>query len=60
MRVGEQVLIAYFLRVEPQCVIFTKRHMSSLSATCLNCSFLLAGGNMQIKMPFGNLWNTML
>lgn len=34
MRVGEQVLIAYFLRVEPQCEIFASA-TSSLSATCL-------------------------
>lgn len=53
--VGEQVLIAYFLRREPQCAIFAKRRLSSSSATCLNCSFPLAEGKMQIRMPFGSL-----
>lgn len=52
--VREQVLIAYFRRLEPQRVIFAKHGLSSLRTTRLNCS-LLAGGNMQIKMPFGNL-----
>lgn len=56
-RRGEQVLIAYFLGFEQQCVVFAKRGASSCSAACLNWSLLLAAGNMQIKMPFGNLWN---
>ena len=53
MRLGEQVLIAYFLRVELQFVIFAG--WRPIPATCLNCSFLLVGGNMQIKMPIANL-----
>lgn len=53
----EQVLIAYFLRPEQQRAVFAKRGPSSWSAAGLNCSLLLAAGDMQIKMPFGNLWN---
>lgn len=48
MRVEEQVLIASFLRVEPRCD-FLQALPVFLSETCLNCSLLLAGGNMQIQ-----------
>lgn len=56
-RRGKQVLIAYFLGFEQQCVVFAKCSASSCSVAGLNWSLLLAAGNMQIKMPFGNLWN---
>lgn len=56
-RRGEQVLIAYFLGFVQQPVVFAKRRTSSWSAAGLNWSLLLAAGEMQIKMPFGNLWN---
>lgn len=56
-RRGEQVLIAYFLGFEQQRVVFAKHCTPSCSAAGLNWSLLLAAGNMQIKVPFGNLWN---
>lgn len=51
------MLIAYFLGLQQQRVDFAKRRASSWSAAGLNWSLLLAAGSMQIKMPFGNLWN---
>lgn len=45
----ERVLITYFLKVEPQCVIFAKWRLSSFSEkTCFNCSFSLAGSTQQV------------
>lgn len=51
------MLIAYFLGFVQQPVVFAKHRTSSWSAAGLNWSLLLAAGEMQIKMSFGNLWN---
>lgn len=56
-RWGQQVLIAYFLKLEQQRVVSAKRYPPSRSAAGLNCLLRCAAGIMQINMPFGNLWN---
>lgn len=56
-RWGQQVLIAYFLKLEKQRVVSAKRHPPTWSAAGLNCLLRCTAGIMQINMPFGNLWN---